>query len=62
MQQKEEKIAPVWPCEPLCRANGGGVASVPTNNCLRALSGPCAKAGDDCWNTFSPRIEGEPTG
>ena len=31
---------PVWPCEPLCRASGGGQASVPHRSKFVALVGP----------------------
>ena len=40
--RRSEKTAPVWPCKPLCRANGGGAASVsPCRLSLAAVDGLC---------------------
>ena len=41
VSRRAEKTAPVWPCEPLCRANGDGAASASAKTHLRPLSRPC---------------------
>ena len=41
--RRTEESTHVWPCGPLCRADGGWVASVPTNSCFRPASGSCGK-------------------
>ena len=40
-RQREENTAHVWPCEALCRVNGGGAASVPAKASLLPLSALC---------------------
>ena len=62
ISRNAEKTAPVCPCELLCQAMGAGWHPCP----LKQVCSPCqsrvAEIGDDCWNTFSPKTEGEPTG
>ena len=62
-RQKEEKIAPVWPCEPLCGADGAGRHPRAHKNPLTALvEAVWRKAGTAARTRFHPKTESEPTG
>ena len=61
--QREEKITPVWPCEPLCGADGAGRHPRAHKNPLTALvEAVWRKAGTAARTRFHPKTESEPTG
>ena len=60
--QREEKITPVWPCEPLCGADGAGRHPRAHKNPLMALvEAVWRKAGTAAITRFHPKTESEPT-
>ena len=60
--QREEKITPVWPCEPLCGADGAGRHPRAHKNPLMALvEAVWRKAGTAARTRFHPKTESEPT-
>ena len=72
VSQKGVENPPVWPCEPLCGANGAGAASIcPPEQVFSSWRHRVTEGSDDCWNTLPPEsrvnlpvknIAGERTG
>ena len=72
VSQKGVENPPVWPCEPLCGANGAGAASIcPPEQIFSSWRHRVTEGSDDCWNTLPPEsrvnlpvknIAGERTG
>ena len=55
VSQKGVENPPVWPCEPLCGANGAGAASIcPPEQVFSSWRHRVTEGSDDCWNTLPP--------
>ena len=62
VSRRAEKTAPVWPCEPLCGADGAGRHPRAHKNPLTALvEAVWRKAGTAARTRFHPKTESEPT-